>query len=351
MTPEQPTDPNSPKSTPTQDQPTAAGAGPGKSTVNAVGIILISAYVVIEVLLSGYLLIKVWPHCTGVPIPPLTHTNQTGNSNRPLAAANQNGNRPSGPAPGESEQPPQPQSPNLAATSEPQCKNPTWIEFFWGGYWIWEEVRLLLIVIIAGILGALLHIIRSLFWYVGNRDFRSSWVLMYILLPFAGALLALAFYFLIRGGFFPQANANEGNPIGFAALAFLIGLFSAQAGLKLKQVFETVFSAAPPGANARPQTPVTPAPATPGASAPKISGISTDKGATSGGTSLTISGANFSEGVAVFFGALPAKAVTLVNATTITALTPPASSAGKVDVKVTNKDGQSATLPQAYTYE
>ncbi len=293
MTPQQPTDPNSPKSTPTQDQPPAVGAGPGASTVNALGISLISAYVVLLTLFSVYLLIKVWPHCTGVPIPPFTQTTQTGNSNRPPPQTTRTGN--SNSPPGQTSQDasrsgqtgggegaptePRPQSTSseMTAASEPQCKNPTLIEFFWRseGYWVWEEVRLLLIVITAGVLGALLHVIRSLFWYVGHRDLRSSWVLMYILLPLAGALLAIAFYFLIRGGFFPQAKADQSNPIGFAALAFLMGLFTAQAGEKLKQVFETIFSPAPQGANPRP-----PVPGAPPAAVPKVAAVSPAKGAT-----------------------------------------------------------------------
>ena len=351
MTPQQPTDPNSPKSTPTQDQPPSVGTGPGESTVDTVGITLISAYVVIVVLLSGYLLIKVWPHCTGVPIPPLTHTNQSdnsnrsisqtnqnGNSNSTLTQTNQNGNRPGGSGPAAHESLPQPPSPDLTTATEPQCKNPTWIEFFWGsGYWIWEEVRLLLIVIIAGVLGALLHVIRSLFWYVGHRDLRSSWVLMYILLPFAGALLALAFYFLIRGGFFPQAKADQSNPIGFAALAFLMGLFTAQAGVKLKQVFETIFSPAPPGANAKPQLP-----------APKVAAVSPVKGGRD--LSVVITGENFSDGSSVRFGEAAAATVTFLSSTTIKAVTP-AHAAGAVNVVVTNKDGQSGTLFNGYTYE
>ena len=213
---------------------------------------------------------------------------------------------------------------------------------------LWEEVRLLLVVLIAGVLGGLLHVIRSLFWYVGQRDLRWSWVLMYVLLPFAGALLGLAFYLIIRGGFFPMAKANESNPIGFAALAMLIGLFSAQAGLKLKVIFETVFSAPAPGANAQPQKPVESGP-TGGGTAPKITAVSSDTGSIDGGASVTISGENFAAGATVQFGGAPATSVNVVNGTTITATTPP-HAAAKVEVVVANPDGQSATLPDGYTY-
>ena len=64
-----------------------------------------------------------------------------------------------------------------------------------------EEVRLMLIAMLAGALGSLVHALRSLYWYVGNRTLVRSWLAMYVLLPFVGATLALIFYFVIRGGF------------------------------------------------------------------------------------------------------------------------------------------------------
>jgi hypothetical protein len=65
-----------------------------------------------------------------------------------------------------------------------------------------DEVRLLLIVALAGTLGGLVHALRSLYWYIGNRELVLSWLAMYILLPFVGTTLGLVFYFVIRGGFF-----------------------------------------------------------------------------------------------------------------------------------------------------
>lgn len=117
-----------------------------------------------------------------------------------------------------------------------------------------DEVRLILIVAMAGALGGLVHSLRSLYWYVGNRGLVWSWMLMYVLRPFVGTTLALVFYFVIRGGLFsPQANIAQTSPFGFAGLAGLIGLFSEQAVLKLKEVAETLLSKPSPGANAKPQ--------------------------------------------------------------------------------------------------
>lgn len=121
-------------------------------------------------------------------------------------------------------------------------------------FWISSEVRLILIVAIAGALGSLVHALRSLFWYVGNRALILSWLPKYILLPFVGATLSLVFYFVIRGGFFsPEATPKETSPFGFAALAGLVGMFSEQAVLKLKDVAETLLTKPRPGADAKPQ--------------------------------------------------------------------------------------------------
>ena len=78
---------------------------------------------------------------------------------------------------------------------------------------------------------------------------------MYILLPFVGASLGLVFYLVIRAGFFPpQASVDQTSPFGFAALAGLVGLFSQQAVLKLKDVAETLLTKAEQGEDFKPQT-------------------------------------------------------------------------------------------------
>lgn len=105
-----------------------------------------------------------------------------------------------------------------------------------------DETRLLIIVILAGALGSMIHTHRSFYYHIGNRDFGASWIPFYIVRPFVGAILALVFYLVIRGGFFAQGSSVEAtSPFGFAALAGLVGLFSEQAILKLKQVAETLF--------------------------------------------------------------------------------------------------------------
>jgi hypothetical protein len=79
------------------------------------------------------------------------------------------------------------------------------------------------------------------------------------------------------------------------------------------------------------------------------SSIAPSGGPTSGGTAVTIKGANFAAGATVTFGGTAATNVAVVNSTTITATTP-AGSAGAATVTVTNSNGQSGSLTNAFTY-
>jgi uncharacterized protein (TIGR03382 family) len=82
---------------------------------------------------------------------------------------------------------------------------------------------------------------------------------------------------------------------------------------------------------------------------PAVAGITPTSGSSVGGTQVTITGSEFQDGATVKFGALAAEVQTVVSATTIT-VTTPSQHFGTVDVTVTNPDGQSATLPKAFTY-
>jgi phospholipase C len=82
---------------------------------------------------------------------------------------------------------------------------------------------------------------------------------------------------------------------------------------------------------------------------PAPTSVSPNAGSTNGGTSVSIGGTGFQSGATVAFGAAQATNVNVVNSTTITAVTP-ASSAGSVNVTVTNPDNQQGSLTAGYTY-
>jgi hypothetical protein len=212
-----------------------AGEGPGGGYVPLFGIVPLALYLVLAIAICLYGLIVLWPVPTPAGTqPPSTATtqiNSTTNENAPTKA-----------------QPPQP-----APTATP-APTPGRARAFGFDFEIWDEVRLLWIVILAGALGSLVHALRSVYWYVGNRNLVWSWLGKYLLIPFSGSALAVIFYFVIRGGFFsPQSGFSQTSPFGFAAMAALVGLFSEPAVIKLKQVAETVFTAPSAGANPTPQ--------------------------------------------------------------------------------------------------
>ena len=73
-------------------------------------------------------------------------------------------------------------------------------------------------------------------------------------------------------------------------------------------------------------------------------------GPAGGGTAVTIVGAGFVSGATARIGGAPATSVVVVDAATITAVTP-AGSAGAQDVVVENPDGQIETLSRGFVYD
>lgn len=117
-----------------------------------------------------------------------------------------------------------------------------------------QEARLIVIVALTGALGTQIRTVRSFAWYVGNRKFTQSWLPFYFLTPVVGATLALVFYFVIRAGFFSaDSTSSHLSVYGFAGMAGLVGIFSDQAILRLKEVAEVVFKKPPTGADNAPQ--------------------------------------------------------------------------------------------------
>ncbi|HVO49791.1 MAG TPA: IPT/TIG domain-containing protein [Thermoanaerobaculia bacterium] len=82
---------------------------------------------------------------------------------------------------------------------------------------------------------------------------------------------------------------------------------------------------------------------------PTVSAIAPNHGSVSGGTAVTISGANFVSGATVSIGGIAATGVSFMNASTLTATTG-AHASGAVNVVVTNPDAQTGTLTNGFVY-
>lgn len=81
---------------------------------------------------------------------------------------------------------------------------------------------------------------------------------------------------------------------------------------------------------------------------PTLTSISPTNGPPAGGTSVTLTGTDFTASDSVTFGGVAAASVTFVSATSLNAVTP-AGSAGTADVVVSNANG-SSTLAAGFTY-
>jgi len=118
------------------------------------------------------------------------------------------------------------------------------VDFFWGPVVLPAEVRLMLIAVLAGALGAYVHLATSFADYSGNQRLMMSWGWWYLLRPFIGMALAEVVYLSLRGGLLSASGDNVAgaiSPYGVAAVTALTGLFSKQATDKLQETFETLF--------------------------------------------------------------------------------------------------------------
>jgi hypothetical protein len=79
------------------------------------------------------------------------------------------------------------------------------------------------------------------------------------------------------------------------------------------------------------------------AAVPSVTGMSPSTGTTAGGDSVTISGSNFTNATAVYFGGLPAASFGVVSDSSIVAISP-VQAAGTVDVTVGNPSGLSPVV-------
>ena len=215
------------------------------------------------------------------------------------------------------------------------------------------DTDLLLLVIFAGALGGTLHGLRSLYWYVGLRSLLKSWTLMYVLLPFTGATISVIFYSIMRAGLVPTPTSKDAS-IAVIAIAILVGLFSQQAAVKLKDIFEGILAkpAIGPAAESKPQGSVPPGgspESKPGQGGPKPA---FDKAVGKPGDKVQIKGTGMKSVKSVTFGTiqLAPEDFTLKDGTlTVTVPTRPATQTDpKVNVIVVGEPG---TFTLEFTYQ
>lgn len=105
------------------------------------------------------------------------------------------------------------------------------------------NILVLMLVAAGGFLGNMIYVATSFTTFVGSDKFNRNWLLWYFVKPFTAAALALGLYFVFRGGFLNYAADASGiNLYGVITIAILAGLFTDKATLKLKEVFEVIFT-------------------------------------------------------------------------------------------------------------
>lgn len=103
------------------------------------------------------------------------------------------------------------------------------------------ELTFLLIVIFSGIIGAFVQSLSSIAIHQSRKDLGAEWSIWYLTRPFVGAALALALYFLLRGGFLGLGtDPSSINVYGIAGLSGISGMFTNQATQKLRDVAEAL---------------------------------------------------------------------------------------------------------------
>lgn len=115
---------------------------------------------------------------------------------------------------------------------------------------------MLILVAAAGFLGNLIHVSRSLTFFIGMKQFQRSWYAWYIIKPFTASGLALLIYFATNSTSGSGTN-DQGTSINLTAImltAGLVGLFTDIATQKLKAIFEAILKPADthPGATNTP---------------------------------------------------------------------------------------------------
>jgi hypothetical protein len=100
------------------------------------------------------------------------------------------------------------------------------------------EQRILLVVAFSGLLGGSIQLLLRIRDEFSSTRVSRRYIAWYFLTPPTGAILAVAFYLVVRGGFFASGtSAEDVNVFAFAGIGVLVGLFADLATRRLEEVF------------------------------------------------------------------------------------------------------------------
>jgi hypothetical protein len=209
-----------------------------------------------------------------------------------------------------------------------------------------SQERLLLLVVLAGALGGALHAMRSLFYFIGNRDLRVSWLPSYVAMPLTGAAVGTLFFLVFIAGFFMPQDGDSKAYFLMVGVSALVGMFTPQAVEKLKSISEAILTNDKAGARSGDRGPKNAAPAALG-----ILKVMPKSAPAAGGSTATVLGDGFKVDTTVTFDGIDAKVDDVdTKALQVTIPARPAGKGGPVDIEVKNKDGTSAKLSKGFEY-
>jgi hypothetical protein len=214
---------------------TSSQTAPNRATapMTSAGIALLTLYFLAVSISSSYALIKIWPPAAdSAAVSPRTTSTDTAKTSGDTAAPSPRGLRPT----------------TGGAGTKPDGRNDggDMVALFWGKVRLdfggRGGLRLLLIALLSGALGAFVSSAMSFASYLGNREFDRSWSVWYLVRPPVGMVLALLVYFLLRGGLLsPGASVSSVSPYGVAGIAGLMGMFVKEATDKMRDVAAALF--------------------------------------------------------------------------------------------------------------
>ena len=112
--------------------------------------------------------------------------------------------------------------------------------------WSWiisPEHRILLCVAFCGLLGGSIRMLLRIRGDVTSPQVESLYIPWYFLTPPIGAILAVGFYLVVRGGFLASGTSVENvNVFAFGGTGVLVGMFAEVATDRLEGAFTSAFS-------------------------------------------------------------------------------------------------------------
>lgn len=112
--------------------------------------------------------------------------------------------------------------------------------------WSWTvspERRILLCVAFCGLLGGSIRMLLRIRGDFTSPQVGSLYIPWYFLTPPIGAILAVAFYLVVRGGFLASGtSAEDVNLFAFGGTGVLVGMFAEVATDRLEGAFTSAFS-------------------------------------------------------------------------------------------------------------